>query len=328
MTTRNPKALLLARRMLEHVQSYDVYSIAFMTVCSIAALAVYPYVPIASSIVILDIFIAAAMGTMVLLQALTDIPLFAMLRRFYTVPLVYLMYDQVQKVVHVIHPSDYDQLFIAADRWLFGVDPTIWLGQFSHPIVTEYLQSCYFLFYILPIMQGVELWRRGDLKKLDTFARAMTFCYFISYLAYFALPAIGPRFTVHDYEAINTELPGIFLTNWLREIVDVGGGIAKGSLDPAADANRDCMPSGHTMLTLVNIILGFRNRSRYRWLFLIIGGSLIFSTVYLRYHYVVDVIVGALMGWLFLWIEPFANRAFREWRNRTVSVWKKSRTHQ
>ena len=321
---KNPKAVILAERTLEQVKSYDVYSLVFMTVCTLLAIVFYTYVPNASSVIMLDIFIAIAIGTMILIQALADIPFFAMLRRFYIVPLVYLMYDQVHRVVTVVHPVDYDDLLIEADRWIFGTDPTVWLSQFSHPVLTEYLQTCYFLFYILPIMQAIELWRRRDLDRLDVFARAMAFCYFASYLAYFAMPAIGPRFTLHEFSALNTELPGLWFTNWFRQIIDVGGGIAQGSINPAADVNRDCMPSGHTMLTLVNIILGFRNGSRYRWLFFVIGGSLIISTVYLRYHYVIDVLVGIVMAFLFLWLEPKADRHLLRRTARLLSVWKKS----
>ena len=145
------------------------------------------------------------------------------------------------------------------------------------------------------MLQAIEIWRRGDLEKLASFATAMAFCYFISYLLYFAMPAIGPRFTLHAYESIDTELPGLLLTDILRGLVDAGGGIPPGALEPARWVNRDCMPSGHTMLTITNIILAFRNRSRLRWLFVLIGGSLVFSTVYLRYHYVVDVLVGAAL---------------------------------
>jgi membrane-associated phospholipid phosphatase len=77
--------------------------------------------------------------------------------------------------------------------------------------------------------------------------------------------------------------------------VNAGGGITAGAMHPVDVVNRDCMPSGHTMLTLVNIILAFHFRSRFRWVFVVIGGSLIVSTVYLRYHYVVDVLVGIVL---------------------------------
>ena len=221
------------------------------------------------------------------------------------------MYDQVHAFVRVLNPYDYDLVLIAADRAIFGTDPTVWLQQFSFSALTEYLQICYFLFYLMPIVHAIELWKTGQIIKLDAFIRAMAFCYFISYLLYFVMPAIGPRFTLHSYANINTELPGIFLTDALRAIIDVGGGIWKGALLPQNLVNRDCMPSGHTMLTMVNMMMAFRYKSKLRWVFFTIGTSLILSTVYLRYHYVIDVVIGALLAVITLPLEPFVNKIVR-----------------
>lgn len=312
----------ISERIAASVNSMDVYTFVVMTIFCLLSVIYYPYIPNAANVLVLDVFIASAIGAVVILHAMTEVKLFAMLRRFYIIPVIYLMYDQVHVFVQTVHPIDYDDWLIAADRALFGVDPTVWLSKFSFPVLTEYLQICYFLFYLMPIMQAIELWRRGDLDRLDTFARGMAFCYFISYLAYFALPAIGPRFTLHEFSALNTDLPGVVITPLLRDLINIGGGIAIGTADPALVVNRDCMPSGHTMLTLVNIILGFRNRSQFRWVFLVIGGSLIISTVYLRYHYVVDVMVGAVLATMTLPLEPVVNAWWESFKPRVSSVWK------
>jgi len=289
--------------------AYDVYTFAVMALYSTIAMVYYPFIPGAVALVLQNVIISITIVTLILLDALSSLPVVAVLRRFYIIPVIYLMYAQVHALVPAVHPALYDDVLIMADRWLTGgIDPTLWLADFSFPALTEYLQICYFLFYLLPIMQAIELFRRGDYQRLDEFARAMAFCYFVSYVAYFAMPAIGPRFTLHDFSKLDEELRGLFLTQNLREIIDVGGGVAKGALRPEEIVNRDCMPSGHTMLTLVNILVGWRNRSRFRWVFILVGGSLIVATVYLRYHYVVDLIVGAFLAGLFLRLEPTCNR--------------------
>jgi membrane-associated phospholipid phosphatase len=290
-----------------------VYTLVIILLYSAAALVLYPRIPLATSILFQNGFIIAVVGSSILLTSMTEVQLFRFVRYFYVVPVVYMMYTQTHLIVHAVYPTLlFDDLFIAADRFLFGTDPTVWLSQFSSPLLTEYLQICYFLFYLLPVMQAVELWRRGDMDRLAAFARAMVFCYFVSYLLYFCMPAIGPRFTVHDFEAIRTELPGLLATDLLRGLVDAGGGIPPGAEDPYKWVNRDCMPSGHTMLTITNIVLAFSNRSRLRWLFVIIGGSLVFATVYLRYHYVVDVLVGALLVVVCLPLEGPVDRWIRD----------------
>ncbi|MCX6140282.1 MAG: phosphatase PAP2 family protein [Candidatus Kapabacteria bacterium] len=302
----------LILKLRQSIISVDVYTVTIMTVFSLMTVIFYPYVPMASSVLYQNVLIGAAIVATILLESLTGMRVFLMLRYFYVIPVIYLLYDQSQLLVKVIHSVDYDDALIVADRIIFRTDPTAWFDKFSFPALTEYLQICYFLFYVLPIMQAVELWKRNDIDKLELFVRGISFCFFISYLLYFAMPAIGPRFTLHDYSSINSDLPGLFVTNLFRGIIDAGGGITLGSPDPASMVNRDCMPSGHTMMTFANIILAFRNRSRFRWSFVVIGGSLIISTVYLRYHYGVDVIVGAILAALVLPLEPIIDRLSRK----------------
>ena len=60
---------------------------------------------------------------------------------------------------------------------------------------------------------------------------------------------------------------------------------------------RDCFPSGHTEIPLITLWLAYRFKRRLFWVYLPIVMGLVCSTVYLRYHYVIDVIAGmALAG--------------------------------
>lgn len=230
--------------------------------------------------------------------------IFFLLHKIYPLLLLLLIYGQIQNYISVINPHTYDNILIKMDQLIFGVNPTEWLAKYSNPVLTEFLQITYFSFYILPIFHGYELYKNKEFDKYNKFAEAIFFTFFVSYLLYLAMPAIGPRFCIHEFSNISNELPGLFLTDFLREIINSGGGVPAGAENPALYVNKDCMPSGHTMVTLVNIILVFKNRSKFRYFVLIIGTSLIFATVYLRYHYVIDVIAGLILGILMIYIEP------------------------
>jgi len=138
--------------------------------------------------------------------------------------------------------------------------------------------------------------------------------FYLSYLGYFIWPGIGPRFTLHNFETINQDLPGLFLTNFLREIVNSGVSISAGTPNPAEVVQRDIFPSGHTMITLLVMYLSFRLKSRSRYFFVPIGTLLIFSTVYLWYHYVIDLIGGLLFMIFTLW----SGRYFFNWWRRKI----------
>jgi len=69
------------------------------------------------------------------------------------------------------------------------------------------------------------------------------------------------------------------------------------------------MPSGHTQIVLMVLFLARRHEKTIFYLFLPVVCCLILSTVYLRYHYVIDLIAGAALAigciliapWLYRW---------------------------
>lgn len=214
-------------------------------------------------------------------------------------PLVVFTYKQIYFLIGPIHNGrDYDRLLIAADRWLFGADPTVWLARFSTPWLTEALQIAYSLFYVFFIAVGLELYQKNSLRLFRQFSFAIVYGFFISYLGYFFLPAIGPRFTLHDFSQINADLPGLFLTPVLRRFLDFFESIPPGVANSIAmaKAQRDVFPSGHVMMTLVSVALAFKYKAKIRYLVLVLGMLLIFATVYLRYHYVIDILAGAFLA--------------------------------
>ncbi|MBI3005908.1 MAG: phosphatase PAP2 family protein [Ignavibacteriales bacterium] len=223
------------------------------------------------------------------------------LHRWYCYPIVLFVFKELHLMVQPIHPVDYDQLFISIDRWMFGVHPTEWLYQFSHPVITEILQVGYFSYYLLFIILGVEIYRRFPIKEFDHAAFMIVHGFYLSYLGYFLLPAVGPRFVLHEFSQMNVELPGLFLTETLRSIIDAGESIPKNIPNPVDFVQRDVFPSGHTQLTLIVLVQAFQRKLNSRWLLLSLGTLLIIGTVYLRYHYVIDVIAGAVFCWITLW---------------------------
>lgn len=216
--------------------------------------------------------------------------------------LVIFTYKQIYFMIRPIHQGrDYDPILIALDRRLFGLNPTEWLEHFSTPVLTEVLQIAYSLFYAIFLAVGLELYRK-DHARFDRFSFTIVYGFLLSYLGYFFLPAVGPRFTLYDFSRINIELPGLLLTPWLRWFVNIWESIPgdASNIVALARAQRDVFPSGHTMMTLVAIVLAYRYRLRLRAYVLILGLLLIAATVYLRYHYAVDLLAGTALAILCL----------------------------
>ncbi len=216
---------------------------------------------------------------------------------WYVAPTVFFSFKEIYFMIKPIHFGRYyDDVLIAIDRRIFGVDPTHWLMQFANPFLTELLQLAYTAFYLLFLILGYELYRRHNLDLFHYFMFTCVYGFFLSYLGYFMLPAVGPRFTLHDFMALDRDLPGVWLTPYLRWFVNAGESVVMDvSNDVAlATTQRDVFPSGHTMMTLVLMYLSGKYNARSRYFIYITGTLLIIATVYQRYHYVIDLVGGAL----------------------------------
>jgi len=228
---------------------------------------------------------------------------------YYVIPLIFLSFKEVYVLLDSIHNVDYDNLLISVDRFLFGTDPTVFLYQFAHPIITEILQIAYGTFFFLPIILGVEYQLKQKTNEFYFIIFSIVLGFFLSYIGYFLLPAVGPRFTLHVFELTDLELPGLFLTDFLREVVNLGESIPSGTLNPIEVVQRDVFPSGHTQMTLIVMYLAVKLKSQNKIFFLIDGTLLIFATVYLRYHYVIDLIGGMF----FMFITMLIGKSLYNW---------------
>ena len=201
---------------------------------------------------------------------------------WYPVALIPATFKELTHLVPLLHPRDFDVELAALDHRLFGAHPTVWLERLTWPALTEVLQVVYATYYFLPIILGAVLWRKGWFERYRFWVFVVALGFYVSYLGYIAVPATGPRFLPAIKDAQTFPLTGVWLFEGLR-----------GTLDRAEGITRDCFPSGHTELTLIVLYYARRFHRRTFWLLLPVGSALIFSTVYLRYHYVVDVIAGA-----------------------------------
>lgn len=299
--------------LLLTLKAFDLVVVAFFTLLSVVNLIFYQQVSQWYWLILANAGIIALVFFLSYMDAYHHNKFWRLLHYWYIVPLILFTFKEIYLMIKPIRVYDYDQLFIDIDRWMFGTDPTVWMSQFAHPVLTEILQIVYAMFYLLPIILILALLKKDRFIAADYVTFAVIYGFYLSYLGYFSLPAIGPRFTLHDFAAIDTEFPGLFITKFLRDAINTGESIPPGTLNPADVVQRDVFPSGHTMITLIVMYLSVKLRSRSRFFILPIGTLLIFSTVYLWYHYVVDLIGGALMALFSLWS---GYHLFNWWRKK------------
>ena len=123
--------------------------------------------------------------------------------------------------------------------------------------------------------------------------------YLVSYLGYLVIPARGPRFLLKHLEHV--PLQGMWLFHGMQSM-----------LDKLESAHYDCFPSGHTELTILAMWGSRMVSSRLFRIYLVYTPSIIFATVYLRYHYTVDVLAGIATALVLICVSPSVYRKLRE----------------
>jgi len=212
------------------------------------------------------------------------LPFASFIRGWYPVALIPITYKELSYLIPLIHPRDFDATLAGIDHRFLGVHPTVWIERLTWPALTEALQLTYSTYYFLPLVLGIVLWRRRSRALFHFWVFIVVLGFYLSYLGYIAVPAIGPRFLPSIVEAQTIPLTGVWLFQPVREMLDRAEGIT-----------RDCFPSGHTELTLLVLFYARKFSRRVFWWLLPLGTGVIVSTVYLRYHYVIDVVAGALL---------------------------------
>lgn len=214
------------------------------------------------------------------------------LSTWYPILFILVNFVELHYLVHTIRPNDLDNLLIQIDFGVFGAHPTVWLEQFTFPVLTEYLQLVYSLFYFLPINLVILLILQKRENEMSFLIFIIVYGIYLSYIGYFLAPAIGPRFTLNHLQTF--QLQGLWLTLPIRE-----------TLNTLENIQRDCFPSGHTEITALTMFYAYKYHKKYFYVLAVIGTSLIFSTVYLRYHYVVDVFGGLLWAGFVVWTAQY-----------------------
>jgi membrane-associated phospholipid phosphatase len=198
-------------------------------------------------------------------------------------------FEALGHLVPYVSPDSRESWLRRADLLLFGSDPTRWIGSSDRfPWLTEVLQLVYMSFFFLPLILAARLIARRDWRGLERATLVIVLGFFISYLGYLLVPARSP----YHLQSYSFELEGVLLTPALRWTIAT-----------LENVKYDCFPSGHSMIAMLVAALAWKHDRRAFWWGLGgIGVLLPLSTIYLRYHYAVDVIAAVPAAWLTWWL--------------------------
>jgi membrane-associated phospholipid phosphatase len=210
-------------------------------------------------------------------------------------PLVVMIsgYSWMGAVMDLTPVQSADATLAGIDRAMFGVDPVAALQAIITPALSEYLAFAYSFYAVLfPLVFGA-LAVSGNRPAFRETSFAVCLGLALSYVSYTLVPARGPVLS----QQFEVPLDLYFV------------GSIKEALMDASRITFDCFPSMHTALSLVFLAAIYRHARRLFWVLLPVVGVIPFACVYLRYHYVIDVLAGAVFALMLTAIARFVVRA-------------------
>jgi len=220
-------------------------------------------------------------------------------RYWYPLPYVSACYKEMAVLIPPIRRTSADQWLADLDFRLWGVHPTVWLERIQTPWLTELLQIVYTLFVPAVLIVAFLLWYQRRYREFQYYAFLIALGYLVSYVGYLLVPARGPRFLLRHLQ--HMPLQGLWLFRGMQD-----------TLDRLESAHYDCFPSGHTELTILAWWSSRMAGNRLFWVYFAYTPSIIFATVYLRYHYSVDVLAGAMVATALILATPSIYRRLQE----------------
>jgi membrane-associated phospholipid phosphatase len=210
-------------------------------------------------------------------------------RDWFPLLIILLMYYSMWgRATLLLFSRDRDMMLLNWDKWLFGMEPTIYLQRIISPPLTAWMEFSYtFHLYVMPIV-GAFIYLLRPRSRFREMMCGLVVISFIGVLGYMIVPAIGPMYTLHSlYTAPLASSLAAF--NRPIQFIDF------------ARVRRDCFPSLHVGISFLIWLYAWRNS---KLLFAILCPFILscwLSTVYLRFHYAVDCLAGlALAPFCFL----------------------------
>jgi membrane-associated phospholipid phosphatase len=219
-------------------------------------------------------------------------------RNWYALPYVASCYKEMAAIIPAAWKGKDADLWLATlDYRIWGAHPTVWLERFQSAPFTELLQCVYTAFVPAVLLVAFLTWRKRQFADFQFYAFLIALGFLASYIGYLFVPARGPRFLLRNLQHI--PLQGMWFFGAMQH-----------GLDELESAHYDCFPSGHTALTILawwgsQVI----SRSIFR-IYFAYTALIIFATVYLRYHYTVDLAAGMLLALILILAAPVLYRKF------------------
>ena len=182
------------------------------------------------------------------------------------------------------------------EQQLFGCQPSVlFMEKLPWLAVSELFYASYFSYYVMIGGVGIALFLRSR-QQFFHYVSVVSFLFYVCYLIYIFLPVIGSRAFFHQVEgyALPAATQQLAVTDAYPEAVQAGRLLSphEVGLSRVRGPGRGACPAATSRWRCARCSSRSATCGRIRYVHLAVAVLLCLSTVYCRYHYVVDVLAG------------------------------------
>ena len=188
------------------------------------------------------------------------------------------LYGATSRITAALGSPSWDGALLAADRRFFGETPSVRWQTWAHPALTDVMSACYAFYHLYLHGMLILLAFTRSTGAARHFGDCLYAGFAVGFIGYLLVPALGPGAAFPSL--YGQPLTGGVLTGLNASLVGKGAALY------------GTFPSLHVLITAILLDHDWRCcRRRFRW---VLGPSLglLASTLYLRYHYAVDLLAG------------------------------------
>jgi hypothetical protein len=290
VTRPRPDTDGLLRRLARELAVQDWLVLGYLVVLNLVALGAAPHPNKVVSMERMSILLAFLVGTLFVVRGgILRHPILTPLSyRFAIYGTVQLSYFFLASLLPLVNATTLDLELYRLDTALFGAEPAMAMDAIVNSMTTEWFAFFYYgYFFVLALHVIPILMFAKHLRVVSEFALGMLTVFCLGHIGYMLVPGFGPYRAMADQ--FQHALPSGMWMDLVRVTVASGG------------AQMDIFPSLHTAAPTFIAIFSFRHRQkipfRYTWpVVAFFAVNIIIATMFLRWHYVIDVVAGLCLA--------------------------------
>lgn len=192
------------------------------------------------------------------------------------------IYKETDYLNNLIFINDFDPFFSTIEYIIFGCQPSILFSiEFNNNFFAELMYFGYFSYYLMVIGVPLYLYFRVGKNIGEKFVFIIILSFIIYYIIFIILPVAGPQYYFkNDLSDLHT---GYLFGHLISIIQSYGEG-------PTA-----AFPSSHVSIYLIIVWASFKHAKKLMLITIPIAFLLIMATVYIRAHYLIDVMAAFII---------------------------------